>query len=182
MLIAYSPIHNFERWQRGKPVENISYGGKSEIPEIRDSRDKKITRVTAHSRSSPSSLTDTVDDTGHMPRKSCPPLVVYLNLRPPGLSRCTVRLPILDWGRRRPTQRNHLPKKDPLQMFIQKVRKRSFELLGNPNGLAAENWPWLAPKYLLLVVSAFLQASSNAGLLLAPPLVKVGETRAAACS
>ena len=93
-------------------MENISYGGKSEIPEIRDSRDKKITRVTAHPRSSPSSLTDTVDDTGHMPRKSCPPLVVvYLNLRPPGLSRCTVRLPILDWGRRRPTQRNHLPKK-----------------------------------------------------------------------
>ena len=112
LLLLNSPIHNFERWQRGKPVENISYGGKSEIPEIRDSRDKKITRVTAHSLTGPSSLTDTVDDTGHMPRKSCPPLVVvYLNLRPPGLSRCTVRLPILDWGRRRPTQRNHLPKK-----------------------------------------------------------------------
>ena len=112
-FIAFSPIHNFKRWQRGKAVENISYGGKSEIPEIRDSRDKKITRVTAHSLTGPSSLTDTVDDTGHMPRKwkSCPPLVVYLNLRPPGLSRCTVRLPILDWGRRRPTQRNHLPKK-----------------------------------------------------------------------
>ena len=113
-------------------MENISYGGKSEIPEIRDSRDKKITRVTAHSRSSPSSLTDTVDDTGHMPRKSCPPLV-YLNLRPPGLSRCTVRLPILDWGRRRPTQRNHLPKKT---QYCKCSSKRSenvvFELPRNP--------------------------------------------------
>ena len=112
-------------------MENISYGGKSEIPEIRDSRDKKITRVTAHSLTGPSSLTDTVDDTGHMPRKSCPPLV-YLNLRPPGLSRCTVRLPILDWGRRRPTQRNHLPKKThSCKCSSKKVRKRSFELLRN---------------------------------------------------
>ena len=113
-------------------MENISYGGKSEIPEIRDSRDKKITRVTAHSLTGPSSLTDTVDDTGHMPRKSCPPLV-YLNLRPPGLSRCTVRLPILDWGRRRPTQRNHLPKKT---QYCKCSSKRSenvvFELLRNP--------------------------------------------------
>ena len=163
-------------------MENISYGGKSEIPEIRDSRDKKITRVTAHSLTGPSSLTDTVDDTGHMPRKwkSCPPLVVYLNLRPPGLSRCTVRLPILDWGRRRPTQRNHLPKKT---QYCKCSSKRSESVV-----LSSYETQRTGCGKLTLTgakVSAagcFCFPPSQLGLLLAPPLVKVGETRAAACS
>ena len=144
---------------------------------IRKSPESPHTR----SRTSPSSLTDTLDDTGHMPRKSCPLVVVYLNLRPPGLSRCTVRLPILDWGRRRPTQRNHLPKKTQYcKCSSKKVRKRSFELLGNPMWTGCGKLTLTGAK--VSAAGCFCFPPSQLGLLLAPPLVKVGETRAAACS
>ena len=115
--------------------------------------------------------------------------VVYTGCLPVEVGgRCPMHsapVPILDWKRRRPTQRNHLPKK-PSRKCPTKSRFKKGDTL-RLTGWLAKSWPWLVEKLEPAACSSFLLSSTphrptgraDAGLLAsaaAAALVKVGET------